>query len=199
MATDRRKPPSTDFGMPNFPGERVPGTHAVEKNTESVWALFNNLSAAPDAPPAASKPEAGTRPSAGQRTAAPPAPGIDGDPRYADTQPLTEPAVLSRSKPPVSFTASPATVAEAMVEARRNNRVCPQPELWQRLYSILPVKKTNDPLPPPLGAAWNETPSLSKRTILRAQIEWAAANGTLNSVLLFMRRLPEDQWVHMGD
>lgn len=43
------------------------------------------------------------------------------------------------------------TLQEALTEAQKNNRVCPQPQEWQQLYDLLPNKKR-------IGAGWE--PSL---------------------------------------
>ena len=38
-----------------------------------------------------------------------------------------------------------------MLEARKNNRVCPIPARWQELYQMLPERKNNQPTPPLVG------------------------------------------------
>ena len=86
-----------------------------------------------------------------------------------------------------------------MVEARRNNRVCPRPNHWQALYDLLPDKKKNKPTPPLIGPSWNSSPSITKRTCLREHFEWAEQHGVLEEVLAFVRALPETDWFHMND
>jgi hypothetical protein len=182
-----KKPPAkaTDFGGLYMPGDRIPSPDAVEANTDSAWALFTALSSGEDpkgfeqTAPASLQMRQGT------------------EPGYA----ATEPAGLQmepRHKPPSGLT------AEAVIlEARRNNRVCPQQLQWQLLYDLLPVKiganGRQDPLPPPAGQVWKTMPSLSKRTCLRLQIEWAAANGCLQTIHNFFSQLQEDEWHHIGD
>ena len=86
-----------------------------------------------------------------------------------------------------------------MVEARKNNRVCPKPEKWQQLYEMLPERKHSEPAPPLLGAAWNNTSSIPKRMCFREHIEWAASHDCLQQIHSFMQSLPESDWHHMGD
>jgi hypothetical protein len=92
-----------------------------------------------------------------------------------------------------------AALDEAMAETRRNNRVCPQQAFWLRLCQLL-QKETGKPPPPPIGPnAWATTPSLTKRVAMRILVEWAGENNALPPMLAYLRMLPEDKWVHMGD
>lgn len=90
------------------------------------------------------------------------------------------------------------TVQDVMVEARRSNRVCPNPPQWQRFHALL-KEATGAEAPPPLSRAEAAaTPPLVKRIRVRDQVEWAAERGQLSLALGFFRSLPEDQWVHIG-
>lgn len=92
----------------------------------------------------------------------------------------------------------PLSMDEVMFEARRNNRVCPMPSHWQRLFDLL--KQAGPGLPPPVGVTeWRGTSSLNKRLILRNQVQWAWENGALEAMFAFLRELPEEKWHHMGD
>ena len=53
--------------------------------------------------------------------------------------------------------------------------------------------------PPPVGAAWLETPPLTKRMHFRDHVEWAAAHDCIEEVYAFLKRLPEQHWYHMGE
>jgi hypothetical protein len=121
------------------------------------------------------------------------------DPAYA----RTEPSPLTPSGQPASGAARALAVEDVLLEARRNNRVCPLPPHWVALYEMLPDKKRTargwEPAPPITGPAWATTPSMPKRMFLRDHIEWAAAHGALEPVMAFLKSLPEDQWHHMGD
>ena len=91
---------------------------------------------------------------------------------------------------------------EVLLEARRGNRVCPQPERWQELFAMFEqhVACQPWPLPPePLtGAAWAGTQALAKRMCLREQLEWAAAHGCLGKAFDLLQNLQEADWHYMG-
>jgi len=188
MSNERKKSPpkATDFGGLYLPGDRIPTAEAVEADTESAWALFNELTVNQEAR------FAETAPGSLQHKA-------ETDQRYADTQP----AGLVPAGPAGTPQAQRVTVDSVMVEARRNNRVCPLPLQWQVMYDLLPTTVRPDgkrvPTPPLAGLAWHQTPSLSKRTCLREQVEWAATQGCLGTIQSFFGSLQEDEWHHMGD
>jgi hypothetical protein len=174
MSSDNTSPPpkATDFGGLYLPGDRIPSPDAMERNSDSAWAMFNELSAGQEA-------------------------------RYA----ATEPAGLMHQTPaaaPVAASKPQITVDAVMLEARRNNRVCPLPLQWKALYELLPVRTGGDgrrePTPPiATVAAWRATPPLSKRMCLREQVEWAASHGCLEAVASFIFGMQEDEWHHMGE
>jgi hypothetical protein len=91
------------------------------------------------------------------------------------------------------------TVDDVLVEIRRNNRVCPLPAIWQRLYAYLPNTGPHLAKVPATPAEWLQVPSLEKRVRLREHIEWAAAQGVLRQVYEALRKLPEKRWHHMGE
>jgi len=91
------------------------------------------------------------------------------------------------------------TIDDVLVEARRNNRVCPLPAIWQRLYAYLPNTGPHLAKVPATHAEWSQVPSLQKRARLREHIEWAASQGVLRQVYGALRKLPEDRWHHIGD
>ena len=91
------------------------------------------------------------------------------------------------------------TIDDVLVEARRNNRVCPMPAIWQRLYAYLPNTGPHLPKVPATHAEWKEVPNLQKRARLREHIEWAASQGVLRQVYEALRKLPENRWHHIGD
>jgi hypothetical protein len=177
-----------DTLSPYLQGDPIPKPEAVEKNTDTTWAEWSNLAAAENRRFADTAPASGTtRYSAEERS-------------YAPTTPA--PLQNLRARP-----AAPArrelTVVEVMVEARRNNRVCPKPARWLQFYDMLPDKKPTiagwEPAPPLVDAAWNDTPSIPKRMCFREHIEWAASHGCLQQVFTFMKSLPEGEWHHMGE
>jgi hypothetical protein len=95
------------------------------------------------------------------------------------------------------------TVEQALEEAQKNNRVCPQPRKWDELYKLLPnkMRKGNGWVPslPLILAAWWDTPAMSKILRLREHIEWAAEHESLDVVFEFMKSLKEEEWFHIGE
>ena len=91
------------------------------------------------------------------------------------------------------------TIDDVLVEARRNNRVCPMPAIWQRLYAYLPNTGPHLAKVPATHAEWAQVPSLQKRARLREHIEWAASQGVLRQVYEALRKLPENRWHHIGE
>lgn len=95
--------------------------------------------------------------------------------------------------------AGEVTLEDALTEIRRNNRVCPQPSVWKKLYDYLPNKTSQLAPAPATAQEWTTTPPLQKRARLRQHLEWAAEQGVLKSVYKALAALPEDKWHHMGD
>ena len=194
MAT-RPEPPRKPAKKPDelYPSDLIPLAEARETDSDSAWAAFSELTEKQNATFADTAPA--SEPMA--------LPQVQGDPRYAPTQP----SPLAANKPPQaagrSMPSKAVTSDDVMVEARRNNRLCPQPVQWQQLYDMLPEKidgpRGRQPAPPVGGGAWAVTPSLAKRMCLRDHIEWAESHGCLPAVHAFLKGLPEDQWHHMGD
>ena len=95
------------------------------------------------------------------------------------------------------------TFKDALAEATKNGRVCPQPSRWNALYELLPSRHRSgngwEPALPLILAAWHETPALMKALRLREHLEWAAGHGALDQVHSFMASLPESDWFHYGD
>lgn len=91
------------------------------------------------------------------------------------------------------------TLDDVLVEVRRNNRVCPMPAIWQRLYAYLPNTGPHLSKVPATHAEWTQVPSLQKRARLREHIEWAASQGVLRQVYEALRKLPENRWHHIGE
>ncbi len=92
------------------------------------------------------------------------------------------------------------TLDQAIAEAKKNGRVCPQPQRWNELYKLLPDKKRKgggwEPALPLMLAAWWDTPILSKTIRFREHLEWADAHGVLDKVFKLIKNLPEEEWYH---
>ena len=94
-------------------------------------------------------------------------------------------------------------VESLVAYCRENNRVCPLPNLWNRLWEMLPNRvQVGAGWQPPLPlilAAWHETSAIPKMLRLAEYIEWAAEHGALESVGKFLRELREEDWLHIGE
>ncbi|MCX7112834.1 MAG: hypothetical protein NTX45_22490 [Proteobacteria bacterium] len=79
-----------------------------------------------------------------------------------------------------------------------DGRICPQPQRWNELWELLPNKeRTGAGWKPPLPlilAAWWHTTDLEKMLRLKAHIEYAAKNGTIDEIDDFIRCLPQVDW-----
>ena len=182
------KPPSGKrLDDPYVYGDAIPTPDAHEKDTASAWALFNELTESQEGRFAPTAPGSGPAPLRGPATA--PAPG------YEATAPATMQGAAAGGRE------APLGIDELMIEARRNNRVCPRLEDWQKLYALLPGKQEVDgrmqPPPPISPQAWRVTSAMVKRLCLRDHLEWAVAHKAVLPVLMFLRNLPEDNWLHM--
>lgn len=177
-----RPRPAASPGDHYLPGDPIPSPEALEGDSDSVWDLWHRTQRAHEEGYAETAP-------------APVVPAPASDP-YAPTAParLTRRSAEVPAPPPKL-----PTIHDAMLEVRRNNRVCPSPPRWQQLYEMLPNRTQSRPTPPLLGASWQATPSLSKRMCLREHLAWAETHESLPQVLEFLRQLPEEEWHHMGE
>lgn len=181
MPRDSRPPAPPTHDLNYLPGERMAAPQAVESTSDTLWNEFNKLQGTAVAAPAATQcdPFAPTVPDNIDRQAPAPAPA-----------------------PGLSLV-STLTAQEVMVEARRFNRVCPQPAEWMALYDMLPGKVQQgriwQPPPPVTGPAWSATPPMAKRILLRDHIEWAEQHGAIGEVMTYLTSLAETQWHHMDE
>ncbi|MBF0269942.1 MAG: hypothetical protein HQL44_15260 [Alphaproteobacteria bacterium] len=87
---------------------------------------------------------------------------------------------------------------------RSNERVCPQPDFWNRLYKLLPNRQQLssggwEPSLPLILAAWWETTDEQKQERLISHIHWAEKHGGLGNVEAFIKEMQESDWHHRGD
>jgi len=91
-----------------------------------------------------------------------------------------------------------------MTILEHNSRVCPQPMVWNELWSLLRDKKQNQngswspPLPLILSAWW-ETSDLEKSLRFHLHLNWAEKNNQVDEVLDYLTKLNEYQWHHFND
>jgi hypothetical protein len=158
---------------PYVRGDLIPLPEVVESDSDTDWDTFAALQARQESHFAATQPAPLGAPKA-QRPASP--------------------------EPVSAKVRQHATLDETLQEARRNNRVCPKPEFWQRVYDTLPQDGQGRRASPPLtGPAWSATPSLAKRMSFREHLEWAETHGALDRVFALLKDMGEDDWHHMGD
>lgn len=146
-----------------------PVPQAVEQSSESLWAQFQAISDNLDAGFARTVPSAL-------------------DPAAVASGAAAMPPAIPRT-----------TLDEALSEARRLNRVCPMPDHWKRFHARLPVSAGQTAPISLEGRAWQEVPAMGKRLVLRDQLAWAQAMGTLEDAVQFLRALNESDWQHIGD
>jgi len=96
-----------------------------------------------------------------------------------------------------------ATLENVLVEATKNNRVCPLPMHWDQLYKLLPNRRRKasgwEPALPLILGAWHDAPSLLKAMRLREHLKWAASQDVLDKVYAYMVSLQENDWYHYNE
>jgi hypothetical protein len=182
----RRTPENDPTSFSDLDRNDVPDGN--ESGSDTTWALWQE----------ANKPPPDTNFHSTQPPSIP-MPLPDGDPRYAQTVP--QGLVKDTTPSPLKSSAQNVTLTQALTEARRSNRVCPQPQAWKKLYEMLPGKRQDggkwEPPPPLTGTAWAATPSISKRMCLRDHLEWADRHGCLDAIHAYLKGLPESDWHYM--
>lgn len=184
-ADPAQRPPSFSPTLgPYQQGDPIPAAEATELTTDTTWAMWSDLAASENRGFADTVPPTTTmRYSSEERS-------------YA----ATVPAALEQQQGRAPLRGKrELTVDEVIVEARKNNRVCPMPARWVELYDMLPDKTRSEPTPPLVEGAWKATPSIPKRMCFREHIEWAGEHACLDKVFTFMKTLPENEWHHMGE
>jgi hypothetical protein len=123
---------------------------------------------------------------------------------FAPTQPAGAMSVSTAPEAPAPATSPPPlhppTTEVLLRAARHDNRVCPRPAAWTRLYEALGGARTPDLQAPPVQPwQWAALSSLEKRLHFRGHVEWAARHRRLKAVAAFMEGLAETDWLHMGE
>lgn len=114
---------------------------------------------------------------------------------FVETAPAGPDSAVAAPRAP----SAAVTLDEALAEIRKNNRVCPLPSIWKKLYDALPNKSAELASAPVTAEEWKQTPALEKRSRLRQHIEWADIQGVLRQVHKALHALPENKWHHMGE
>lgn len=96
-------------------------------------------------------------------------------------------------------------ISLALKELDKNSRICPIPEVWQKIYNMLPDKivgeYVNHPVPMPEFHSNDCRTSLflCLRLDFRDHLYWASTHGVIEEIYQIIHNLPEDQWLHHGD
>jgi hypothetical protein len=81
-----------------------------------------------------------------------------------------------------------------------NNKICPQPQLWNKLWEKLKDKERINavwkPSVPLILAAWWEASDLAKKLRLIEHLDWAEKKGQLKEIGEFLYNLKEEEWYH---
>ena len=93
---------------------------------------------------------------------------------------------------------------ELLAYARDDQRVCPRPEQWNRLWQMLPDRHRLanggwEPPAPLILAAWSATSTLAKMARLEEHIRYASDHGVLPQVDRYLRGLAKEEWARIGD
>jgi hypothetical protein len=90
------------------------------------------------------------------------------------------------------------TFDELFAIAGKDDRVCPQPMVWNRIWEALPDRHRKGPgweppLPLILGAWW-ETSDSEKRERFHLHLRWACEHGAAEAVAVFLSNMMRDDW-----
>jgi hypothetical protein len=76
--------------------------------------------------------------------------------------------------------------------------ICPQPQKWQELWDLLPVKERTgggwNPSLPLILAAWWDATDCSKQARFLEHLAWAETHGTIEEALDYLRKLNPSDW-----
>ena len=84
-------------------------------------------------------------------------------------------------------------------EVTKNNRVCPNPNLWNDLHTLAIESDFNSHTPPSLPlilGAWWDTSDLDKSERLKELIDWCYVANVSDVAWTFIQSLDESEWHH---
>lgn len=94
------------------------------------------------------------------------------------------------------------TLDEILTEVSREQRVCPNPIHWNRLWKILHNHQKrhggSEPAAPLILGAWWVTGDDEKRKRFHDHIHWADKYGVLNEVADFLLKMDSKDWLREG-
>jgi len=86
-----------------------------------------------------------------------------------------------------------------MQELLKNNRICPQPQKWNKVWEIIKSKTDERVALPLILAAWWETTDEEKMGRFKYHLEFAERLTVLNEVQIYLQSLSESDWHHKGE
>lgn len=93
----------------------------------------------------------------------------------------------------------PTQLEAALSLATRDGRVCPMPQLWNRIWEGLPKRERRgagySPPAPLILTAWHTTSYAEKRERFRLHLRWAHDHGTLGDLLATLESTNDDDWL----
>lgn len=81
----------------------------------------------------------------------------------------------------------------------RNNRICPKPQQWNKLWEILKSKSDKKVPAPLILAAWWHTSDEEKLERFQNHLMLADESGATHEVKLFLESINESDWYHKGE
>ena len=91
------------------------------------------------------------------------------------------------------------SLEEFINEVAKNNRVCPNPNMWNLLHTLVIESDFNNHTPPNLPlilGAWWDTSDLDKAERLKELIDWCYLTNVSDIAWTFIKSLDESEWHH---
>lgn len=86
-----------------------------------------------------------------------------------------------------------------MNDILKNNRICPNPQKWNKLWEILKLKSEEKVFSPLILAAWWHTSDGEKQERFQYHLSIAEKCGAIDEVMSFWESLNESDWHHKGE
>ena len=94
-------------------------------------------------------------------------------------------------------------VEEVMEYCCTNNRICPMPQQWNKLWEMLPgsgrVTSGLRPPSPLILDSWHDSTPDMKIGRLTEHIQWANNHHAIVPVVGYLYGLAEEDWLHFGE
>lgn len=91
---------------------------------------------------------------------------------------------------------------EILMFSQAEQRICPQPQVWNQLWELLPNKNRvgsgYEPLPPLILGAWWHTSDSEKQNRFLSHIRWASEHDALTKIASFIKSLTPEHWHYKG-